>query len=106
MGDACDAYDDMEASRVSTCSICKQSRQDCPDTYPVATTTVEAIPAPSPKPERQIIHELCLILAAVHEHGSERSAVESLPEWLVYRYRWACVQAGDAGRLDAERGQE
>lgn len=49
-----------------------------------------------PKPERQIIHELCLLLHMFHMHGSEASACKDMPEWLARRYQWALQQAEDA----------
>lgn len=64
---------------------------------PASPATVETELAATSKPERQIIHELCLILATFHGFGSERGAADALPEWLVDRYRWACVQAADDG---------
>jgi hypothetical protein len=53
--------------------------------------------APEPKPERQIIHELCLLLDLVHTWGNEAGAIGAAPEWLKRRYEWALQQIEDAG---------
>ena len=66
-----------------------------PQALPDLGENVNAVHPPTP--ERQIIHELCLLLGLVHHWGSEDGAVGHSPLWLQRRYAWAVQQAHDSG---------
>ena len=49
-----------------------------------------------PKPERQIIFELCQIIDMFHNYGNEADSVHAMTEERKRRYYWALQEAEDS----------
>jgi len=57
---------------------------------------METVNVKVPKPERQIIFELCQIIDMFHNYGNEADSFHAMTEERKRRYYWALQEAEDS----------